>query len=241
MALGELDDRGRILGGEVMDIVGRNRRHIQVARDVQLTLQATPLLLQPIVLHLQIETVRAEDVAVFSSNFASAPMLTGKKQVAYLRTRAAAQRDEPVGMLGKQLFVYARPIVKAVKKRDGCQLDKVGIAGPIFGEERKVETGITTRGAARLLFQVALRRDVGLAADDRLHRVIECLPVELYSAVEVAVVGEGEAIHAVMVGGFGEPFNLASPVEQAVVAVHVQVYEFRPRHAISPCSRDYVR
>ena len=61
-----------------------------------------------------------------------------------------------------------------------------------LGEQHEMVVNITPAAAAGFLFQPRTRRDVNLAADDRLHAFVACLFVKIHHAMHRAVVGDGE-------------------------------------------------
>src|SRR2546429_7437172 len=69
--------------------------------------------------------------------------------------------------------------------------------------------------------------DVDLAANDGLDVALAGFIEEIRGREEIAVVGDGYRRH-LLTGCFIEQFgSLASPVEQAVIRVYVQMYELR--------------
>ena len=71
----------------------------------------------------------------------------------------------------------------------------------------------------------AVVADIGLAAEDRLYAVGLGLFVEVDGAEHVAVVGERDGVHA-QAGQLGEQILQADgSVEQAVLAVNMEVSE----------------
>ena len=90
-------------------------------------------------------------------------------------------------------------------------------------EQGQVVTGLAhSLGGA---VQAALMSDVALHADYRLDARLLAGLVELHRTENVAVVGDGQSGHLEAVGALGEVLDAAGPVEQAVVAVNVEVYE----------------
>ena len=78
---------------------------------------------------------------------------------------------------------------------------------------------------AGILLKSAARGDVGLVADDRVDlRRLGGL-VELQRPVKVAVVGDRKGVHPQFDRACHQPVDGTSPVEEAVVAVAVEVGE----------------
>ncbi len=73
--------------------------------------------------------------------------------------------------------------------------------------------------------QAAVGRNVELTADDGLDLRLFCLLVELDDAVQGAVVGDGQAVHAQFLGAGDQLRDTAHAVEQAVLGVDVEMGE----------------
>src|SRR6516164_3156985 len=67
--------------------------------------------------------------------------------------------------------------------------------------------------------------DVDLVANDRVETGRSALAVELDGAVEVAVIGDGQRVHAQRLDARNQLGDAAGAVEEAVVRVTVQVDE----------------
>src|SRR5215467_1254989 len=78
----------------------------------------------------------------------------------------------------------------------------------------------------------AALRDIDFAADDGFHVTLAGFVEEISSGKEIAVVGDGHGGH-LLAGGFVQQLRgFASPVEQAVIRVYVQMYELRLPHRL---------
>ncbi len=85
---------------------------------------------------------------------------------------------------------------------------------------------------AALLLEARSRRDVDLAAEDRLHTRIARLLVELDGAEQIAVVGHRDRRHAERLRAREERLVLDRAVEQRELGVQVQVGE-GSRHSLA--------
>ena len=118
------------------------------------------LLLDALVLHLEEEVVRAEDVAQPRRRFERRPRLLHLERARDLALEAAAQADEALRVLGQQLLVDARPVVEPFGVAGRHQLDQVLVAFVGLGEQHQmVRLGLRTA-----LLEPAALRDVDLAA-----------------------------------------------------------------------------
>ena len=95
--------------------------------------------------------------------------------------------------------------------------------GGVAGQQRQVEAGIAA--AAGLALGALAGGDVGLVAEDRIEAGCGAFAVELDGAVQVAVIGQGQGVHAQFLGVRDQLGDAAGAVEQAVMAVAVQMNE----------------
>ena len=79
--------------------------------------------------------------------------------------------------------------------------------------------------AAGLLVEAAPGGDVGLVTDDRIDAGRLRRGIELEGPVEIAVVGDRQGIHPQLLRPVDQPFDRTGPVEEAVVAVAVEMDE----------------
>lgn len=84
--------------------------------------------------------------------------------------------------------------------------------------------GFALVGAAGAL-EAGAGGKVELAADEGLDALVFGLIVELYGAVEVTVVSQGQGLHAEGGGAVHEPVDPAGPVEQGVIGMDVKMNE----------------
>jgi hypothetical protein len=217
-----------ILAVDVVAVAGGDRRDPQLAGDLQGRVGHLPLHLEAVVLDL-------DEVAVAERPLEPAGDLPGLGQrlallaggaderPAELARQTAGKADEPLTILLEQFAVDPRLEVEALEVGLRRQLEEVREAGPVAGQEREVVARVLL--AAGILLEAAARGDVGLVADDRVDaRGLGGL-VELERPVEVAVVGDRQGVHAQFHRPRHQPVDRAGAVEQAVVAVAVEVDE----------------
>jgi hypothetical protein len=100
--------------------------------------------------------------------------------------------------------------------RNGGELDEVFVANVVFGEHE-----LMVFGPLFLLGDVTVN-DVHLIANDGLDAFSFTYLQQLNRAVHDAVIGEGDRIHPQFQGPIHQRIDMASTIEQAVVAVDVQ-------------------
>ena len=133
----------------------------------------------------------------------------------------------PSRMRGEHFLVDPGPAVEPLGVPDRGEPDEVLVAGPVLGQQDEMAVG---RGRpARLLPRLARAEgEVGLEAEDRPDLLGLGLLVERPGRVHVAVVGDGQAVHAELLDVRDQLGNPVGPVEQGVFAVGVEMDE---RHA----------
>ncbi len=136
---------------------------------------------------------------------------------------AAGQGDEALGALREQLPVDARLVVVALEVGGRGELDEVGVAVVLLGEESQV--------VVALLLEATVVAHVHLTAENRLDSVLSGLSVELDGSGQRAVVGERNGRHLELGRPGGELWDPARSVEDRVFGVDVEVNERGFGHA----------
>ncbi len=215
----------RIGVAEVMDVARRD--HGQAAPLGQGDeLGVDPLLhLQVRVLQLHVDAVAAEDLLepVELRLRVVAPVLL--ERLAHAAREAARERDQARAVPLEQLPVDARLVVVALEVAERGELDQVPVALVRLGEEREMRLA--------LLLDVAVVRDVDLAAQHGLDSLVARGLVEVDGARERAVVGERDRRHLELGGALGEVRNPAGAVEDRVLGMDVEMNERRFGHGRS--------
>src|SRR3989454_6366161 len=141
-----------------------------------------------------------------------------------LALEACGQRDQTLTALAEELLVHARPVVVALEVGRGHERHQVLVAGEVLGEEHEVERLAVAFGS-RVAVETALPRDVRFDAHDRLDAGVPAKRVEVDRAVERAVIGERQSGHIERLRAGDEVGEPRQPVEQAVLAMGVQMDE----------------
>ena len=215
---------------QVVHVVGDDERQAELARD---RLQADVddlLLLDALVLHLEEELSGAEDVAEGGGGLERPPVLPAPQARRHLALEAAAQADEPLGVPGQQVLVDPRLVVEALGEPRRDELDQVVEALVGLGQQHQVVVRLARR--ARALVPAA-RRDVHLAAQNRLDAALLRLVVERDRREHVPVLGDRERGHLQLLRAVEQLLDAARAVEQRELRVEVQVDELG--HHVSTC------
>ena len=211
-----------LVAPHVVQVVRRDERQTDLRGEPEELLVEPPLLGQAVVLELEEEPVRAEDVAVLAGQLAGELPVLDFERARDLAVEAGRQADQAFAVPGEVLAVDARLVVVAVDVRVRDEPTQVQVAGPVLGEQDQVE-----RLGVGLALLVGHRApgDVRLHADDRLDVPGAAGLVERDRAVQRAVIGQGERIEALLgrrIDQLGDP---AKAVEQAEFGVDVEVGE----------------
>ena len=123
---------------QVMHVVGADERQVEIARERQQPLVDDLLLLDALVLHLEEEVVRAENIAQPPGRIECGTRLFDLQRAGNFPFQAAAEADQPFRMSGEQFLVDARPIVEAFRVAGRHELDQILVAFVGFGEQDQV-------------------------------------------------------------------------------------------------------
>src|SRR5712691_8356480 len=126
--------------------------------------------------------------------------------------------------------------LKSIEMRGGDQFDQIAIAGVVLCEQREM-IGRFPQRTGLLLMRV--RRDVGLATDDRLDSGARCFLIKFDRAKKIAVIGHRHGRHAELDRFFHQLLHSHRTVEQRVFGVKVEVNERIARHQLSIDSREF--
>src|ERR1044071_3048083 len=127
-------------------------------------------------------------------------------------------------MPGEDFLVDPGPAVEPLAKADGREPDQVPVPGGVPGQEDQV--AVRRRGVGRLLLDATVAEgEIRLEAENRAELPGLRLFVKAPRRMEVAVVGDGEAVHAQALNLGHEVRDPVGPVEEGVFAVGVEMDE----------------
>ena len=205
-----------------MKIVRQDERESNLRCELEELLVQSLLLWEAVILHLKVEAILAEDVAVTPRKRTRMLPVINLKGTRNLTVQAAGESDQALRVSRQMLKVNAWLVVHAVKVRVGDQTTEVAVARGARGKEDKVE---------RLLIRLPLfighaaTSHVGLYANDRLDPALGGRLDELNRPVERAVIGNRNGVHAERLRFVHQRINLAHAVEQAELGVDVEMGE----------------
>ncbi len=214
-----------VLLAQVVHVGRADQRLARLGREALHRLVDLVLLGQAVLLDLEIDVLRTEDLDQLVEVRARLFQLPAHDPLARARGQAARERDDAFGVLREQLQVHAR--LAAVQAFEEA----------LARERRQVPEALVGRRQQRqvvaldLAFaHVTVVDEVGLEAEQRLDTVLLGRLVELDGAVHDAVIGQAEGRLAEGGGALGELADVARAVEQRVLGVDVQMRDGRGAH-----------
>ncbi len=213
--------REGVVLAQVVAVVRDHERDAGAARDPPQDLVGEPLLGNSVVLHFEVEVAFAEDLQEVARGGLGFLLLVADDLLVDLALEAGRQADEPLAVLAEQLLVDAGLVVEALEVGRRGELQEVPVPRLVSRQEHQV----IAAAAARSAVQAAALRHVGLDADDRLDLGGLAPGVELDGAEHVAMVGEGDRRLARGHGGGDHVVEAVGAVEEAVLAVQMEVNE----------------
>ena len=175
------------------------------------------VLLEALVLDFEEEIAFAENIVQTVGVRAGLIVLFGEEGVGDFAAQTGGERDQSFAVLGEELMVHARLVIKAVEIAGGDELDQVPVALFVFAEQNQV-IGAFRVGAA--IF-VIVRRDVHFAADDGFDAVGGGLMVKIGGGKKIAVVGDGYGGHAAARGLGRQLADFAGAIQKRVIRVQM--------------------
>ncbi len=218
-----------VLPGQVVAVVGRHQRQVETGSDLGQPPVDRGLLGDEVLLQLEEEAVVVEDLRHLPGAALGLLRAVEQQQGGDLPTETGSQRDEPLVVLAQQFPVDARPVVEPFPVSGRDQVAEVAVADGVLAEQEQMVGSFRGTPGVGLL-ETGAGSDVDLAADDRLDPRPPSLAVELQGAEHVAVVGDRQGRHAELFGLLHQIADLDGPVEEAVLAVQVQMDEVRMFH-----------
>ena len=155
----------------------------------------------------------AEDLDEASAGLARLLVAVVEKMLGNERGEAAGEADEAVGVFRERFEVGARLVIKSLEVSVGDQFQKVLVAGEILREEAEVKHALTVLVGPAMLLEAGGLDEIEFTADEGLDAFGFGLVVEFDRAVEVAMVGEGDGLHAEFGRTVHQPVDPARTVE----------------------------
>ena len=123
-----------LLRADVVKIVRQDEWESNLRCELEELLVQSLLLWEAVILHLKVEALLAEDVAVAPRKCTRMLPVINLKGARDLTVQAAGESDQPLGILREVIKIDARLVVHAVKVRVGDETTEVAIADCVGGE-----------------------------------------------------------------------------------------------------------
>src|SRR4030081_1296095 len=185
--------------------------------------------LQPLVLNLKKEIVFAEEVAIESRCRSRRVVVPFHQALGNFALQTSGEPDQSLRMLSQKFLAHPRLVVEAVQRGFRRDLHQVAVAFFIFGEHQQMVISVAVGWSARDDVIVFLA-DIQFASDDRFHSDLMRGIYKMHRAKNIAVIGHGHRGHAKFMNPINEFFDVASAVEQGVIAMQMQVNELVLAH-----------
>ena len=206
-----------------MGIVGYHHGDAQFLAEVgkpgvngwQLLHMLVPLQLQEVTL--------AEQFPVTDDLLAGLLQVAVGNQTGNFRRSATGQANKALVVFFQEFPVNSGAVMKPLNVPEGNQLHQVPVAGIVPGQQHQVK-GAALGGVAVV---AAVVGNVNLTADNRLDASFLALGIEVYRAVKVAVVGDGQGLHPHIAHLIYQVGNAADAIQHTVFGMTVQVCEQR--------------
>ena len=213
-----------LVGANVVQVVRQHERQAHFGGETEELLVQATLLGESVILHLKEEAPLPKDFAVLPSERARVLPVINLQRACNLAVQAARESDEALGVPCEMVVVGTWLVVEPVEMCVGDDPAEIAIAGAARCEGDEMERLLV---GLPLLVAHAAPSDVCLNADDRLNPVPLCGLHELHGAVEGPVVGEGDGVHPEALRLLHQRLQVAHAVEQAELAVDVEVRKVR--------------
>ena len=211
-----------ILPVQVVAVVGGHQRQLQLGGHLHQALVDDVLLRDGVLLQLDI-VAPGEQLAVPAGGGDGILHPAAAALHGHLALEAGRHGDQPLGAPREQFAVDAGPVVEALLVAGRGQVGQVLVALHVLAEQDQVVGRVGD--ALGVLGKARLRRQVELAADDRLDAGLLALQVELGGAEHVAVVGHGHRRHVQFLGLGDQVVEADGAVQQGILGVEVEVDE----------------
>ena len=153
----------RGIAGDVVAVVGGQRRDAQGAADLEQPVAHPTLDRQAVIHQLEEVVVGSEDLPPPGGGLQRLAVVTEPQPGLHLAGRAAGGGDDAGRVLGNDLGVHPRPLAElAFERGQRRQQEQVAQAGRILGDHRQVGIGPAARHVVGLLVRISPENSPGV-------------------------------------------------------------------------------
>ena len=138
--------------------------------------------------------------------------------------QAARKANEALGVLGEELHIDPRFVVKAMHVRLRRELSQILIALKILREQAHMVNLVLS--ALGPFGHAVVVHEVDFRAQNRLNAMLFGALEETGEPKQIPMVGDGEGLHAKVTRPFAQPVHVAAAIKKAVVGVDVKMDKF---------------
>ena len=201
-----------------MGVVRRKQREVVLPRHLDDHFVDCDLFGKLVGHDFQKETLRPENIAVHLGAFQRPFFVPFKQKTGNLARQTGRRADQPLAVLGQQLVIDARLVVKTSRIGDRYKFDQVVIAFIVLGKQQKV--------VVFFFFIVdAIGADIHFTADDRLDARAFALLIKFDGSIHHAMIGHGHRRHAPFGAALGQVGAAYGAIEKAIFGMYVQMNE----------------
>ena len=220
-----------------MRVVGGHEGRVHELGDLEDLLVGASLDVDAVVHDLDVEVLRAENVAQLGGLSHGLVPLPQTQARLHGARGASREHDEALVELAEQLLVGARPLAElAVRRGVGPQAKEVVHAGRVVGDQSEVVVGAAGAHVVGALPRLAPqdllaieargpRRHVRLQADNRLDAGVLAVRVEVEGTEKITVIRQADRGLPETSGLLRHRFRLRRSVEHRILGVVVKVHE----------------
>src|ERR1700686_1686356 len=191
--------------------------------------------LQALILNLKEEVLFAEKVAIETGRRPRRVIVPFHQPLGHFALQTSGKPDQPPRVLSQKFLAHPRLVVEAMQGGFRRDLHQVAIAFFVFGEHQQVVISIAV-GWSASDDVVVLLADIEFASHDRFDPDLVRGIYEMHRAKNVAMVGHGHRGHVQFMNPVNKFLDVASAVDQRVIAMEMQVDELILAHEDSSCS-----
>ena len=213
---------------EIVHVVRDDHLEPGLAGDLDQTAVRDLLFLEPVVLQFDEKVFRTEDVGKGAGQLHGQLHVAAHDRLGDFALEARRGSDQSFAVEAKRLHIDARFVIKPLEVTERNQFDEVEIPLVVFRQQDLV-VGLGTGALLHPALVHAPVRHVGLATDDRFDARLLRFFVEINRAVHHTVIGQGQRGHAEFGGALDGFIDAVGPVQQAELAVEVQMDKWNIR------------
>ena len=226
-----------VVAFDIVRVVGGHEGRVHELGDLEDLLVGASLDVDAVVHDLDVEVLRAENVAQLGGLSHGLVPLPQTQARLHGARGASREHDEALVELAEQLLVGARPLAElAVRRGVGPQAKEVVHAGRVVGDQSEVVVGAAGAHVVGALPRLAPqdllaieargpRRHVRLQADNRLDAGVLAVRVEVEGTEKITVIRQADRGLPETSGLLRHRFRLRRSVEHRVLGVVVKVHE----------------